>query len=398
MHDIKVLRNRLERVDWDFANYSRREPGYLLHWYPARVVGAIPAALIGLLSQPGQLVLDPFCGTGTTLVEAARLGRRTIGADISIIATKIAARRLSLVVDPSVALDMSTPIDSLLFGPLFASAPPRAEVIEGRMRNAISLGPYLTRWFSERQLRDIAELFATSESSALGGQRDFLDLQISHSLRRIAGYTHFGWSHLSDNVYPRTFTASDARQVLASRLVKLRRLFRKESSVERRSSVVQTQVVRADAKQLGSLLRGHEVDLIVTSPPYLGTCDYARSQRLSLPWFGVAPEEEALVEIGSRRNRHRDDFFDDYQRSMAIAFRAAVGLLVPGGILALVLPKFMDERDEAIAALMAVLGELGLRLVYSGHRNIHRTRRGMHWNVDTAVQKQAVTVLQKPCS
>jgi hypothetical protein len=114
-----------------------------------------------------------------------------------------------------------------------------------------------------------------------------------------------------------------------------------------------------------------------------------------LPWFGVSPVEELLREIGARRNRHREDFFDDYQRSMAIAFRGAVELLKSGGIMALVLPKFEDQRDEGIGALMAMLGELGLRLVYSGQRNIHRTRRGLHWNVDTAVQRQVVTVMRK---
>lgn len=39
-------------------------------------------AIINRFTQPGQLILDPFCGSGTTLTAAERLGRRWIGCDI----------------------------------------------------------------------------------------------------------------------------------------------------------------------------------------------------------------------------------------------------------------------------------------------------------------------------
>ena len=45
-------------------------------------------------SKPGHLVLDPFCGCGTTLVAAERLGRRWIGIDISPTATRVIKERL----------------------------------------------------------------------------------------------------------------------------------------------------------------------------------------------------------------------------------------------------------------------------------------------------------------
>jgi modification methylase len=45
-------------------------------WYPARFVPAVPAHLIDAFSAPNDLICDPFCGSGTTLVEAALLGRK----------------------------------------------------------------------------------------------------------------------------------------------------------------------------------------------------------------------------------------------------------------------------------------------------------------------------------
>jgi site-specific DNA-methyltransferase (adenine-specific) len=53
------------------------------------------AFLVRHLTKPGQVVLDPFCGSGTTLVAAERLGRRWIGCDLSELYCQIALNRLA---------------------------------------------------------------------------------------------------------------------------------------------------------------------------------------------------------------------------------------------------------------------------------------------------------------
>ena len=58
--------------------------------YPARFSPQFVRAAIKAFTQPGDIVLDPFMGGGTTLVEARVMGRRAIGVDISQLATFIA--------------------------------------------------------------------------------------------------------------------------------------------------------------------------------------------------------------------------------------------------------------------------------------------------------------------
>src|SRR4051812_40085623 len=91
----KVLRE----IDWNFPDLSNRGL-HSLHWYPATFVSAIPGSLIPLLSEKDDLVIDPFCGTCATGIEAIRLGRRFLGIDTNPVATLIAKAKL-LLPDPA---------------------------------------------------------------------------------------------------------------------------------------------------------------------------------------------------------------------------------------------------------------------------------------------------------
>src|ERR1035437_8348080 len=58
--------------------------------YPARFAPSFAREILGAFSKEGELVLDPFCGGGTTVLEAMSLGRRAAGMDVSSLATFIA--------------------------------------------------------------------------------------------------------------------------------------------------------------------------------------------------------------------------------------------------------------------------------------------------------------------
>lgn len=64
--------------------------------YPARFSPKFVRAAIKALSEPGDLILDPFMGGGTTLVEALALGRHAVGADISSLAAFISEVKTTL--------------------------------------------------------------------------------------------------------------------------------------------------------------------------------------------------------------------------------------------------------------------------------------------------------------
>ena len=92
MPEAKSVIAALGRVDWDFPG-SGTDLGsvHTMHWFPGNFIPQLPSFLIQILSEPGQVVLDPFGGSGTTAIEGMKLGRRMISAD-SVSACALLAR------------------------------------------------------------------------------------------------------------------------------------------------------------------------------------------------------------------------------------------------------------------------------------------------------------------
>jgi len=65
--------------------------------YPARFSPEFARAAIEAFTQPGDLVLDPYVGGGTTLVEARAMGRHSLGTDISQLAEFVSKAKTSIL-------------------------------------------------------------------------------------------------------------------------------------------------------------------------------------------------------------------------------------------------------------------------------------------------------------
>jgi site-specific DNA-methyltransferase (adenine-specific) len=81
---------QLTKSIWTFPTGSARKVGH-----PAPFPVELPARLIRLYSWKGALVLDPFCGSGSTCVAASQLGRNWIGVDIDQHYVEIAEKRVA---------------------------------------------------------------------------------------------------------------------------------------------------------------------------------------------------------------------------------------------------------------------------------------------------------------
>lgn len=85
-----TLQRMIPPAEAEYASHN-------LHPYPARFLPHFPRLFIAEYTRPGDLVLDPMCGSGTGLIEAALTGRAAVGVDvdpIAILTARVATRPL----------------------------------------------------------------------------------------------------------------------------------------------------------------------------------------------------------------------------------------------------------------------------------------------------------------
>ena len=91
------LSSLLEQPDnWDFRDADTKEGTHVIHSYPAMMIPQVARGLIArlrALTPDAETLLDPFCGAGTALVEAARQGLAPWGNDLNPLALRIARAR-----------------------------------------------------------------------------------------------------------------------------------------------------------------------------------------------------------------------------------------------------------------------------------------------------------------
>jgi DNA modification methylase len=132
--------------------------------YPARFSPEFARNVIKIFTEPGDLVVDPYMGGATTLVEARLLGRRCVGADINELATFLARTKTKIIStkDLDVVYDWASNLGSRLN---LHNPPIRAKkwVEEGYQRNINSRSTWPTRKTLELILANLYELTKASQ-------------------------------------------------------------------------------------------------------------------------------------------------------------------------------------------------------------------------------------------
>jgi DNA modification methylase len=133
-------------------------------------------------------------------------------------------------------------------------------------------------------------------------------------------------------------------------------------------------VYEGDCVEILGGMKNGTYDLVVTSPPYPGTVDYIKSQRLSLLWFDHPQDELRKHEIGARFKRDRKGFIDEYLRDMKTAFIQIRRILKTDGYCCVIIGE-SPQREPTVGAFEGLLKEIGFKHDRSIERKVAVQRR-----------------------
>lgn len=303
--DLNQTQPRLafEDIDWSGDNDRVLDPLGDLHPYPARFIEVIPDSLLTRYASPGARVLDPFCGSGTTLVRAARTACRPTGVDVHPIACLI-----SRVKTRSYKASQLDSIEGVAGLPISEPASVPAHVAHI---------PRIDHWFDKEVQAALRAITSGIFNRRDELQRDVLLCALSRIIVRVSRQE-------SDTRY-----AAIEKNVSYDNVLSLyRRSVREVCSALRSfgfSTPVDATVVNADITTITPRELGGPFDLVITSPPYPNAYEYWLYHKYRMYWLGFDPIAVRSREIGARPHyfKKRPQTADDFERQM----QALCGLL-----------------------------------------------------------------------
>ena len=355
---------RLHGVDWDFPAAASQSPFSSIHWHPCRFPSQVPATLIGALTNPGETVLDPFVGSGTTAVEAQRLGRKCIAIDLNPVATIVV--RAKTINKTAVAIRQTVNRLKLLSRQSVVKAPV-PEGVQGR------------KWYTKRTLEALRRLHGVGLDDELRPlERVIFDAAFSAVLLPACRETRH-WGYVCDNTEPKTDHEIDVFQSFEAVLDSIAEAYGNRDSYWQTgpglpSSFRDVTVIQNDARAALSGLEKQSVDLVVTSPPYFGVTDYTKAQRLSLEWMDLPIEQLRSAEIGARSKRHRLSARAEYLEECMGVFAECRRVLRSDRACAVLLGQ-SSQRASIFDEFVEGMNNIGFRLSHVAERKISPQRR-----------------------
>lgn len=363
------IQTNLDAVgDWSFR-LSRNEG---LHPYPSTFVWAIPANLMVALGLRGELVVDPFGGTGQTASEAIKYGGSAVSGDSNTVACMIARAKLTYL-----ASHTRDQLRDIGRDDLVGASPADAPAFD-----------LVEKWFHKETLTELCRIQNYIRRRKDETARNLLYACFSSILTLCTSRKGEQHGYFADNCpLPKGRERPVYRDAIETFLSRLRRniasLERFYSTMQRdgrypevelhRARVVQANVLTGSPALYG--LSPGSVAGIITSPPYLCMSDYTLGQRLSYQWLEPdALKVDFTKELGARRLRFQPDaavsqYFEGLKKFAALS-RA---MLRSGGFLATVLGAPVASRFQnanVFGQFDGILAEAGFEHVWHHERRI----------------------------
>lgn len=349
---------KLKSIDWDFTDASQDSLASI-HPYPARFIPDIPRELISALGcDKDSVVLDPFCGSGTTLLEAQRAGFEAVGIDLNPIACLISSVKTQIL-----------PNDFL------QSANSVCEQAQSTYNGCVEIPsiPNLDHWFKADIQKALSAILTHIDAVHDVAARNALKLALSSIIVRVSNQE-------SDTRYAAVDNNYVANDVFAAFLNACNKIY--EAKKENSSVTKKCKIINQDILSVATSNFEKRVGLIITSPPYPNAYEYWLYHKYRMWWLGFDPIQVRTFEIGARPHYQKKNgqTEDDFRKQMSGVFDLLSDVLIPSGHVCFVVGRSVIKGrivDNA-ELIRGVAEEHNMILVANIEREIASTKKSFN--------------------
>ena len=349
---------------------------HLIHSYPAKLLAHIPYFFLNnfYFSNIGDTVLDPFCGTGTVLLEANLAGRNALGADSNPLARKIAFVKTQ-------KLDEITLNETL-----------KIILDKSKKRRNIKIPDVRNRdfWFPASTQIQLAKIHSVINEMIDNEYKTFFEICFSNCIKKVSyadpriavpvklnpdrfekNSEHYKKikKRLSDLEVINVFEKFEA--ICAENIIRTKTLTCFSDDIFSKIISENAQVL-TNSIDKPDLLPNNSVDMILTSPPYAGAQKYIRSSSLNLGWLGLTINED--LKSLDKKNIGRENYLSSELKEIRTGITSADKLLKilfnKNKLRAYIVGNYLLEMKVALDEAIRVLKKDGYIIIVIGNNKV----------------------------
>jgi len=334
---IRAEFKKIRDDSWDFKTAYTKQHVHCFHPYPAMMIPQVAGRILDEFAKKASLLFDPYCGTGTSLVEANLRGINAIGTDINPLARSIAKVKTTVI--PLKVLDSYLKgFNDFIFS------------VKLGIKKVSPVIPYFKNidyWFKKETQYWLAVIKEYIEGIDNKDVQDFFKVAFSETVReasltRNSEFKLYRMTHKQIEKFN-----PDVLSIMIKKLIRNRNGMAEYISLKNNKATSKIYDFNSVYQIPESALPTHSVDIVVTSPPYgdsRTTVAYGQFSRLSNQWlgfeeinevdkrsmggirkkefknFGFNPLDKVLLQIAKIDKKRVYDvisFYIDYEQSIA---------------------------------------------------------------------------------
>lgn len=330
--DMKKYRDET----WDFQGANTKEYTHCFHPYPAMMIPQVTGKIIDKYGKGATLLFDPYCGSGTSLVEASIRGIDSIGTDINPLARLLSKTKTTII--PIDELDKALKgFNEFVFSIRLGGK---------RLKPEIPQFKNIDYWFKKETQIMLAIVKEYIESIESENIKNFFRVAFSETVREVSLTRNGEFKLYRMTEKQMSKFNPDVFSILLSKLLRNRDGMKEYIRLRKKDAIAKIYDFNTVEVIPENILPPESADIIVTSPPYgdsRTTVAYGQFSRLSNQWlfkdylnmidkismggqpekkiirFDFQPLDEVIEKIAILDKKRVYDvvsFYSDYERSI----------------------------------------------------------------------------------